>query len=158
MDFLIKEHKEMLLRLKEFDVDFMLIGGYSVIYYGYSRGTEDMDIWLKPDNQNRQKLIAAFRELGINADDLKILNGLDFNVENAFFIGKKPLKIDFLTHVEGVLWDDAIAHVKHLPVGQVMIPVVSYHHLITMKMVSSRERDKNDVTQLQAINKYRKKQ
>lgn len=84
MDFLIKEHKEMLLRLKEFDVDFMLIGGYSVIYYGYSRGTEDMDIWLKPDNQNRQKLIAAFRELGINADDLKILNGLDFNVENAF--------------------------------------------------------------------------
>lgn len=158
MDFLIKEHKEMLLKLMEHQVDFMLIGGYSVIFYGYSRGTEDMDLWLKPDNRNKAKLVDALADLGINKDDLEKLAGLDFGSPRVFFIGKKPLKIDFLTHVEGVLWEDAIAHVKHLPVGQAMIPVVSYHHLITMKMVSPRDRDKNDVAQLQAINKYRKKQ
>lgn len=157
MDFLIKEHKEMLFQLMEFDVDFMLIGGYSVIYYGYSRGTEDMDIWVKPDNENKLKLLNTFRKIGINEKDLTSLEKLDFTVPNVFFVGKKPLKIDFLTHVEGVVWDDAIAHVKHLPVGQARIPVVSYHHLITMKMVSPRIRDKNDVAQLQSINKYRKK-
>lgn len=148
----------MLLKLMEHQVDFMLIGGYSVIFYGYSRGTEDMDLWLKPDNRNKAKLVDALADLGINKDDLEKLAGLDFGSPRVFFIGKKPLKIDFLTHVEGVLWEDAIAHVKHLPVGQAMIPVVSYHHLITMKMVSPRDRDKNDVAQLQAINKYRKKQ
>ncbi|HPE34404.1 MAG TPA: nucleotidyltransferase [Bacteroidales bacterium] len=157
MDFLIKEHKEMLLQLTANKVDFMLIGGYSVIYYGYSRGTEDMDIWLKPDNRNKEKLITTLSKLGINREDLDKLGKLDFTIPQVFFIGKKPLKIDFLTHVEGVTWDEAVGETRRFPLENEQIPVVAYHHLITMKMVSSRARDKNDVEQLQHINKYRNK-
>lgn len=158
MDFLIKEHQEMLLKLMERQVDFMLIGGYAVIIYGYSRGTEDMDIWLKPDNRNKIKLIDALSDLGINKNDLEKLAQADFGSLKVFYIGKKPLKIDFLTQVVGVAWDEASPHIRKFPLGNVMIPVVSYHHLVTMKMLSSRDRDKMDVEQLQAINKYRKKQ
>lgn len=45
MEFVVNEHIEILERLVESEVDFMLIGGYSVIYYGYSRGTNDLDLW-----------------------------------------------------------------------------------------------------------------
>ncbi len=156
MDFLIKEHKEMLLKLMEHQVDFMLIGGYSVIFYGYSRGTEDMDIWLKPDNGNKSKLIPALDELGVMKDDLEKLAKTNFETPVVFYIGKKPLKVDFLTHVEGVTWDEASARVRKFPLENRMIPMVSYHHLITMKMLSERVKDKADVEQLQAINKHRK--
>jgi len=157
MDFLIKEHKEMLFRLIDFKVEFMLIGGYSVIYYGYSRGTEDMDIWLKPDNLNKLKLIDAFTSLGILQPDIDKLKTIDFTMPQVFFIGKKPLKIDFLTRVQGVTWEEAMPAIRTFPLGETMIPVVSYQHLITMKMVSPRDRDKNDVEQLQKINKFRKR-
>ena len=50
MNIFIKEHREMLLMLIKHKVEFMIIGGYAVIYYGYGRTTNDMDIWLKPDN------------------------------------------------------------------------------------------------------------
>jgi hypothetical protein len=57
----LDEHKAILLQLLKYKVDFMLIGGYAVIYHGYGRTTGDMDIWLKPDNENRDKLIPVLR-------------------------------------------------------------------------------------------------
>jgi hypothetical protein len=48
MDIFLEEHKLFLLLLLKHKVEFILIGGYGVILYGYERGTADMDIWLKP--------------------------------------------------------------------------------------------------------------
>lgn len=50
MDILLEDHKQLLISLLDSGVDFMLIGGYAVIHYGYERTTADMDIWLRPDN------------------------------------------------------------------------------------------------------------
>ena len=44
----------------------MLIGGYAVIYHGYERLTTDMDIFLEPENTNRDKLIPALTEFWID--------------------------------------------------------------------------------------------
>lgn len=156
MEFLVKEHIEILEMLVEANVDFMLIGGYSVIFYGYSRGTNDMDLWLKPNNSNRAKLLLALKKYGINTDDLKKLETVDFTLTNMFFIGEAPLKIDFLTRVLGVNWDEAILKVNLLPVRNLKIPVVNYYDLITMKMLSDRLKDKADVEELQKINRFRK--
>jgi hypothetical protein len=55
MDVMLREHKAFLLLLLKYKVEFILIGGYAVIFYGYERTTADMDIWLRPDNKNRDK-------------------------------------------------------------------------------------------------------
>jgi len=156
MEFLVKEHIEILDLLVKAKVDFILIGGYSVIFYGYSRGTNDLDLWVKPDNANKKKLLHALRNYGINEGDLKKLEMVDFNLTNMFFIGEAPFKVDFLTHVIGVNWDDAIIKVNFLPVRNLNIPVVNYYDLITMKMLSDRLKDKADVEELQRINQFRK--
>ena len=57
MNFLIEKHKEILIDLINSRVDFLLVGGYAVIYHGYVRTTGDMDVWLKPDNENKLKFI-----------------------------------------------------------------------------------------------------
>ena len=156
MDFLYKTHKELLILLVEHKVDFMLIGGYSVIYYGYNRGTGDLDLWLMPNNQNKIKLLKALRIFGIKPLDLNKLEKIDFTETNMFFIGEVPEKIDFLTHVQNVVWDEAINNVRYLPFKNIQVPVVGYHDLLLMKMASDRLKDKADVEELQKIRKYRK--
>jgi len=157
MDFLYKAHKELLILLAQHKVDFILIGGYSVIYYGYNRGTGDLDLWLRPDNKNKIKLLKALQEFGIQSLDLDKLGKINFTGTNMFFIGGAPEKIDFLTHVQNVIWDEAIHNVRYLPFENIQVPVVGYHDLILMKISSDRLKDKADIEELQKIRKFKEK-
>nr|NQU91143.1 nucleotidyltransferase [Bacteroidota bacterium] len=158
MDILFKPHRELLFLLLDFNVEFIVIGGYSVIYYGYTRGTNDMDLWLEPDNNNKDKLIQALTKYGIRSSDLEKMNTFDFTKTNMFFIGKDPFRIDFLTKVQGVKWEDAIENVVKLEFNNHHIPIVSFDDLIKMKITSERLKDKADVEELQKISKFRKEE
>ncbi len=64
MNVFIAAHQEILELMLKHEVEFMLIGGYAVIYYGYMRTTGDMDLWLKPSNENKFKMCKVFDEAG----------------------------------------------------------------------------------------------
>lgn len=155
MDIMLKEHKEFLLLLFKHDVEFILFGGYAVIYYGYERTTADMDIWLKPDNNNRDKFIEVLREKGISNETLAVLKTTDFTKHQVMHIGSKPNQIDFLTKISGVTFEDAWQKKSMLPLMDKLVPVIQYHHLILTKITSERLKDKADVEELQKINQYR---
>ena len=67
-------HLKFLNAMLDADVDFMLIGGYAVIFHGYIRVTGDMDIWLKPSEENKKKVLSAFKETDIHPDDIRQLD------------------------------------------------------------------------------------
>ncbi len=157
MDILIPEFKQLLLLLNKHRVNYMLIGGYAVIYYGYQRNTTDMDIWLKPDNANRDKLVLALKEFGIESDSLKLVSNLNFNEIQFFFFGKKPRRIDFINRISGITYDEAENEVNHFPLQNIQVPIIQYEHLILSKISNERAKDKADVEELQRINKYREK-
>ncbi|MEQ8424059.1 MAG: hypothetical protein RIA63_05065 [Cyclobacteriaceae bacterium] len=108
MNILLKEHQDFLIQLIDAQVDFILIGGYAVIYHGYARTTGDMDIWLRPENDNREKLTKLFKSIGIVQDDLDTLNNSDFALPLAFQINNLPKRIDFLTKIVGLKFEEAI--------------------------------------------------
>lgn len=60
MNIFFKDHQEILNALLQKGVSFILSGCYAVNYYGYNRATSDLDIWLKPDNDNKTLLLTAF--------------------------------------------------------------------------------------------------
>jgi len=157
MDVLLPEYKNLLLLLIKHEVQFMLIGGYAVIYYGYERTTSDMDIWLSPENKNRDKVMMALAEYGIEQEDLEQLKSKDFTKINFFYIGDRPSRIDFLNKVKGVEFEEAIKQANHFPLKDQSIPIIQYHHLILTKIMNSRPKDKADVEELQRINALRKK-
>ena len=74
MNIFFKEHHEILAALLKHRVNFMLIGGYAVNYYGYHRTTGDMDIWLEPSNENKEMLLQAFTALGFDDEGIHIQN------------------------------------------------------------------------------------
>jgi hypothetical protein len=157
MNILLDEHKAILLQLLKSKVDFMLIGGYAVIYHGYGRTTGDMDIWLKPDNENRDKLIPVLRSLGILAEDIDQLRAMDFTKVLAFHIGEPPRRIDFLTKIMGLTFQEADERKMFLPLGDFQVPVLHIDDLIVNKLISGRAKDKADVEELQNIMRLKKK-
>lgn len=133
----------------------MLVGGYAVIYYGYARTTADMDIWLKPENQNKSNFILALREYGIIDEDLIKLNEIDFSLAQQFHIGAIPNKIDFLTKINGVAYSEANKVKNYFPLADQKVPIIQYEHLIINKLLSGRNKDKADVDELKNIHKHK---
>lgn len=159
MNIFIEEHQQMLLSLVKNNVRFMLVGGYAVIYHGYARTTGDMDIWLALGEDNKQNLAAALKEFGIDDESLRIFQGINFSEpQNVFYIGKEPGRIDFLTMIANVNFDEAIKDAGYFAMGEVKVPVIQYHQLVLSKSTSDRLKDKADIEELQKIRKYKGKE
>jgi len=156
MDIFFESHKQFLILLMEHDVEFMLIGGYAVIHYGYERTTGDMDIWLKPTNENRDKFIKALNTFGINKELLVEVGKMNFEDAHVLHFGERPDKIDFLTKVSGLTYNEADAKKTFLPLKDKLVPVIDFNHLIVLKMIAGRPQDIADVDILQKIHKNRK--
>ena len=157
MNILLDEHKAILIQLLKSNVDFILIGGYAVIYHGYGRTTGDMDIWLKPDNENRDKLIPVLRSLGILDEDIEQISTMDFTTVLAFHIDEPPKRVDFLTKIVGLTFREANEKKVFLPLGELQVPVLHIDDLIVNKLISGRAKDNADVEELQKIMRLKKK-
>lgn len=158
MNIFLNEHKQLILELLDAKVEFILVGGYAVIYHGYGRTTGDMDIWLKPDNENKMMLIPVLATNGIIQDDLNQLIKMDFTNPLAFHLDEPPRRVDFLTHLSGLSYEEANKTKVILSVEEKQVPVLHFDHLIINKLASNRTKDRADVEELQKIVQLKKKE
>lgn len=87
----------LLIELNNNSVEYMIVGGYAVNYYGYRRTTGDIDLWIKPENSiNKKNILQSLRNLGVDDDTFNQLNKLDFSKPLLFMDGEEPFKIDFM--------------------------------------------------------------
>lgn len=156
MDILYEPHKKMLRLLVEFNVDFILIGGFAVNYHGFNRPTGDMDVWLNPTAENQQKLIAALVKYGFNQESIDYVKSLDFSLPEVFACGEPPVRVDFLTKISGVDFEDADTQKILAPLENLEVPILHLHHLVLSKMSNNRTKDKLDIEELQKIAELKK--
>ncbi|MBS1746500.1 MAG: hypothetical protein JST21_10065, partial [Bacteroidetes bacterium] len=99
MNIFYREHRNLLEALLKNRVYFILIGGYAVNYYGYNRVTGDMDIWIKPDNNNKELLLQALGSLGFDEEGIETIRTWDFTQAHKFRIGNEnsPDATEFMT-------------------------------------------------------------
>lgn len=157
MNFTHPSHKDMILALLKHEVEFLLIGGYAVIFHGYIRTTGDMDVWLKPSNENKERLLNAFKEMEFELDGLQHVSALDFNEVVAFHIGDEPERIDFLSKVKGLDYEKAFADRRFLTIQGKEVPFLNLDDLIVSKLLADRLKDQADVEELQKIAALRNK-
>lgn len=156
MNLFYPEHIMVLDALLRYRVRFLLIGGYAVIAYGYTRTTGDLDLWIDPSNQNKVALIDSFKYLKFDDSELEILNQMNFNEATVFSMGTVPQKIDFLTKVSHVDFNDAYTKVVLMEFDDLLLPLVHYNDLVLMKMTTGRLKDQADVEELQKIQQHKK--
>jgi uncharacterized nucleotidyltransferase DUF6036 len=157
MNLFIEIHQDLLEMLLKAKVDFIIIGGYSVIFHGYRRTTGDIDIWRKPDNANKEKLLPVLRQLGFDEKEEKEVASLDFTKHMVFSLGEKPEKIDFLTHINLVKYEDADKKKIVAEADGLLIPFLHLDDLVLSKINTGRPKDKADIDMLQLIEKAKQK-
>ena len=157
MNIFQDEHLEILKVLNKYKVNYILIGGVAVNYYGFSRPTGDLDVWLEPTEENKQKLLRALVALNIMEEDIETINSTDFNDAVVFHIGTTPpFVIDFLTKIVGVKWDEAWAMKIQEVVEGITISFLHINHLKVNKLIAGRPKDHEDIRQLNRIEELRK--
>jgi hypothetical protein len=132
--------------LLEEQVDFIIVGAYALGAHGYPRATGDIDIWVKPNNANSRKLYKALARFGAPLEQIEID---DFSMEGIIFqIGLIPRRIDIITKIDGVTYEEADEDKITVEVEGLMLPVISLEKLIKNKMATGREKDELDIKTL----------
>lgn len=157
MNIFFDAHKQVLQKLIEQKVDFILVGGYAVNYHGYNRTTGDMDIWLMPDNKNKLRLLQALILLGFDEAGINTIKGWDFEKPQLFSILEKPFQTEFITHISGVKYAEAINNIIKADIDGMTLQVIHVNNLIQNKKASARLKDLADVEYLEKILALRNK-
>ncbi len=136
------DFKDMLSALCGEGVEFLIVGAYALAAHGHPRATGDLDIWIRCSSDNTQRVWRALHRFGapmhtVTAKDLAV-SGMVFQ------IGVAPCRVDLMTSIDGVEFDDAWPHRMTITIEDLTIPVISRAHLIQNKKASGRPQDLAD--------------
>jgi predicted nucleotidyltransferase len=151
--------RELLARLIEADVRFVLVGGLAVNAWGYLRATRDIDFVPDPDSENLARLDAVLQELGGKVDvDGKLLAGTAISTflrtGDRTLVATELGQVDVLQGLPQVPRFAALEEkAKDVDLGGLVVRVCSLEHLIEMKRASERVRDRDDLAALEAVQK-----
>jgi hypothetical protein len=127
-------------------VEYLLVGGYPVSYYGYARTTADIDIWIRVTKLNAGRVSEALVEFGFNPENVR--PALFLRKGKIFRIGVAPLRIDILTNVSGLTFDKSYPGRTVAKIDGITVPVISLKDLKKNKRASGRLKDLDDLENL----------
>jgi len=140
------DFKEFLRLLNKNEVEYLLIGGYAVGYYGYVRATADMDVWIASNSDNAFKVLTALREFGFDLPEST--KELFLQPDNVARMGVPPFRIEMLTSISGVGFEECYGERVIDTVDDVEVPIISLRHLKVNKKASGRLKDLTDLEHL----------
>ncbi|HAY35053.1 MAG TPA: hypothetical protein DCY06_13060 [Bacteroidetes bacterium] len=143
---LTRDFRELLKLLNENKVEYLVVGGYAVIIYGYPRLTIDIDIWINPVNVNAEKVIKTIKDFGFSFDNL---TEEDFRKsDNVIQLGRPPYRVDILTSIEGMDFNKCYKRKYIYIKDDLIINFISRKDLIENKKNVGRNKDLDDVSNL----------
>jgi predicted nucleotidyltransferase len=148
--------RELLERLTEAQVSFVLVGGLAVNAWGYLRGTRDVDLVPDPSTANLARLDQLLRELDGKVD----VGGQLFAgsaISTFLRAGDRTLVMTELGQVDVLQGLPQVpsfatldAAATEVDLEGLSVRVCSLPHLLEMKGASERARDKDDLEALKA--------
>ena len=144
-----RDFADMSSELFAADAEFLVVGGCAVIAHGFPRATGDIDVWVRPTPENAKRVMLALRRFGAPLADLTEADLATPGV--AFQIGVVPNRIDILTDVDGVSFDEAWASRVKAGVEGHDVPVLGRSALLRTKRATGRKKDLLDAAWLEEI-------
>jgi hypothetical protein len=142
------DYKDMLRALLDNKVKFLLVGAYAMGAHGYPRATGDIDIWVEPSVDNSRRV---YRSLVTFGAPLHEIDEATFTKSGIVFqIGVAPRRIDIITAISGVMFDQAYQNCQIIEIEELPIPILSRSDLIKNKRATGREKDRLDADRLES--------
>lgn len=142
-----QDFKEFVALLIENKAEYLIVGGYAVSVHGHPRYTGDLDIWLNPTSENALKILKCVNEFGFSSYKI---SAKDFTKPgNVIQLGYPPLRIDLLTEIDGVAFEECFENRKEVTIEGLRVNFIGYNDLLKNKKESGRLRDIDDIENLQ---------
>jgi len=140
------DFEELLALFNEREVDFLIVGAHALAHHGAPRYTGDLDILVRPDGDNARRILAALTDFGFGSAGLTLE---DFqSPDNVVQLGVPPVRIDLLTSLTGVDWNEAAAGRVPGRYGKVPVAYLGRSQLIANKRAIGRLKDLADIEAL----------
>ena len=141
-----KDFKEFIESLNANDVQYLIVGGYAVAFHGHPRYTKDIDIWIKLDPTNAEKIIHALKQFGFASLEL---TPEDFLVPDQIIqLGYPPHRIDLITTLIAVDFNECFDNRIETDIDGVTVNFIDVENLKRNKAASGRPQDIADVANL----------
>jgi hypothetical protein len=143
------DFKELLSIFNAHSVRYLIVGGYAVSFHAQPRATKDLDILIRPDNENAKAVYAALAKFGA---PLEGFAPEDFSVRGKFLrMGREPVAVDILPEIDGVdfdlAWEKRVEGVIDSASG-LTANFISADDLMVAKIAAGRPQDLADVAAL----------
>jgi hypothetical protein len=143
------DFKDLLLCLAREHVEYVLVGAYALAFHGVPRATGDIDVLVRPSRDNAERVWRALRAFGAPLSTAGVEPG-DFAAPGRVYqIGLPPRRVDILTSISGVAFDEAWASRVEAELEGATVPFLGRDALITNKRASGRMKDLADVERLE---------
>lgn len=138
---------DLLTALNAADARYLLVGGHAVGLYGRPRATKDYDLWIEASPANAARVLRALVDFGAPLGDLReqdLATG-----GSGFRMGSPPYRIEVLTEISGVRFEDAWPRREEHKVNGVSCNVIAREDLLLNKRAAGRPQDLADVDVLE---------
>ncbi|MEO7361977.1 MAG: hypothetical protein ABI120_16720 [Gemmatimonadaceae bacterium] len=140
---------DLLAALLDAKARFLIVGAHALAVHGVPRGTQDLDVWIDPTEENVARVWQALTAFGAPAAALGISRSDLLSPDMVVQFGLPPNRIDLLTSVSGIpdflsAWE---SHVEQ-PVRDRSFPFLGRQALIENKRAAGRRKDLADIEAL----------
>jgi predicted nucleotidyltransferase len=141
-----RDFREFLKLLHVTRVEYLLVGGYAVGYYGYPRATMDMDIWIAVHPDNAAKVTETMRRFGFPPESVP--PEIFLRKGEMVRMGVAPVRLEILTELSGVAFRDCWRRRRLIRIDGVDVNLIGLTDLRRNKRASGRHKDLDDLSHL----------
>jgi len=142
-----RDFLDMLLALRGAGADYLVVGAHAVAVHARPRATGDLDIWVRPTPENARRVWKALEDFGAPLEQLRPDDLVSDDL--VFQIGVAPGRIDILTNIGSVEFEEAWGNRVSVDLEGLSIPIIGRQELIRAKKETGRPRDLADVAELE---------
>ncbi len=141
-----KDWREFIELLNSNEVEYLVVGAFAVSYHGFPRYTADLDILIRPTPENANRALRALTEFGFGKVGIQASNLCAPGM--VVQLGVKPNRIDLLTEISGVSFDEAWASRNEAELDGTATRFIGRDQLIRNKERTGRAKDLGDAEEL----------
>lgn len=142
------DFRDLLSAFIDAHVEFLVVGGYAMAVHRLPRATKDLDVWVRPDAENAPRVLQALDRFGAPRQGL---TERDLQTEGTIYqVGVPPNRVDVITVVDGVRFEDAWRARIDVEIDGLRVPVIGRRDLILNKRTVGRPQDLLDADLLES--------
>ncbi len=143
------DFRDLLVELHDAGAEFVVVGGHAVAFHGHPRATKDLDLLIRADRKNAEKVYRALAAFGAPLDTFQVKASDFATYDGVLQIGLPPRRIDILNRATGITFEEAVSENAGFALEGRTIRVIGRSALLKNKRTVGRAQDLADVKALE---------